>query len=115
MQRAGGGRTGVQKRRQASWAHRQDRVRCKISSELGDVRRLGAALTFHDIKFYLLSFFERTVTVAVDRGIMDEHVVAAIHTNEAVPLFAVKPLHSSLHCLSPPTVVQAYLLISVHL
>jgi hypothetical protein len=75
---------------------------CQPALQARHVRRLRTALALDDIELNLLAFFEGAITFAVNGGIVDEYVVAAFDTDEAVPFLSVEPLHSSLHLQSPP-------------
>src|SRR5690242_344274 len=72
------------------WAHGAEGL------ERGDVLRLRALRTLRDVEGNRLVLFERTETVRVDRGVVDEDVRAATFLgDEAKALFGVEPLHGS--------------------
>ena len=70
--------------------------------ESGDLLSLGALGALADLELDLLVLLEGTEAVALDLGVVDEDVVAAIvRSDEAVALFGVEPLDNSLcHVLS---------------
>jgi hypothetical protein len=60
---------------------------------------LPAFGAFDNVELYALAFLERTETVALDCGVMDEYVVSAAAADEAESFCVVKPLYGSLfHC-----------------
>jgi hypothetical protein len=68
---------------------------------VGGVKSLGARL---DLELHLLTLGERLEALHADRGEVDEHVLAPLLLDEAVPLGVIEPLHfPSGHCLLPPT------------
>src|SRR5262245_27022375 len=60
---------------------------------LADVAGLQALRTAGDIELDLLALGQRPETVAGDRRIMNEHVLATLLGNESEPLRLVEPLH----------------------
>jgi hypothetical protein len=55
--------------------------------QLHDVRSLRAALSFHDVEFDTLAFFQGTETLTQNRRVVNEHVVPAFNLDETVALF----------------------------
>src|SRR5664279_133757 len=81
-------------------------LRCVVlsgTSDGADVLCLRALLALRGVELHSLVVVEALVTVAADRGEVDEDVVAAaIGCDEAEALFAVEPLHGALgHAVSP--------------
>jgi len=58
-----------------------------------DVHRVEAFCTRLDLELDFLTFDERLEPIHHDRREMDEHILAAILLNEAVPLRVIEPLH----------------------
>jgi hypothetical protein len=71
----------------------------------GDVGRLRAFRSLNDFEFDWVSFLQRAIAIASDRGIMYENVWAIIAPDEAVSFGIVKPFHGSLHFACPPDTV----------
>jgi hypothetical protein len=67
----------------------------------GHVRRLGSFRALHDLKFYRISFLQRPVAIADDRGVVYEDIGAVFSPYESVSLRIIEPLNSSLHFVSP--------------
>jgi hypothetical protein len=67
----------------------------------GYVRRLGSFRALHDLKFYRISFLERPISIADDRGVMYENIGPIFTPYESVTLRIIKPLNGSLHFVSP--------------
>jgi hypothetical protein len=61
-------------------------------SDSADVLRLFALTTGGNVELDALTLFERTVSVALDRGEVNEDVVAALTRDEAETLVGVEPL-----------------------
>jgi hypothetical protein len=61
----------------------------------GYVRRLGSFRALHDLKFYRISFLERPVTIADDRGIMYENIGPIFTPYESVTFRIIEPLNCS--------------------
>ena len=57
-----------------------------------DSIRLGTFLPFDDIELDLIAFFERLVSVQLNRRVMDEYVRSVFTPDESVALGVVKPL-----------------------
>jgi hypothetical protein len=55
----------------------------------------------HDLKFDRISFLQRPVSIADDRRIVYEDVGAIFSPDESVSFGIIKPLHCSLHFVSP--------------
>jgi hypothetical protein len=64
--------------------------------EGGDVRRLQAFGTLGDFEFNRLAFVQRFVTLRLNRGEVDENVLAVLALDESKSLAGVKPLYCSL-------------------
>ena len=71
-----------------------------VRLEAGHVLRLQALRALADFKFNGLSFVERFVSIHLNRGEMDENILAGLALDESVALAGVEPLHCSLflHC-----------------
>jgi hypothetical protein len=52
-------------------------------------------------KFDGITFLQRAVTIADDRGIVDEHIGTVFTANESVSFRIIEPLHCTLHFVSP--------------
>jgi len=61
-----------------------------------DVRRLESFGTFEEFELHNFAFIERAITIFLDHGEMDEHVLACGALDETVSLGSVKPLHCTL-------------------
>jgi len=61
-----------------------------------DVRRLEPFGTFEQFELHNFAFIERAVSVLLDYGEMDKHVLASGALDESVSLGSVKPLHCTL-------------------
>src|SRR4029077_6334427 len=61
-----------------------------------DVRRLKALRAFEQIELYSFTFVQCAISVFLDRGKMDEDVLASGALDKSVALRSVKPLDSSL-------------------
>ena len=61
-----------------------------------DVLRLQTFRPLLDFELDLLSFIQRLVTVALNRGKMDEYILARLALNEPKAFRCVKPLHYTL-------------------
>jgi hypothetical protein len=72
-----------------------------LGNWFGDVRRLGSFRALHDLKLYRISFLERPVAIADDRGIMYEDIGPIITPYESVTFGIIEPLNCSLHFVSP--------------
>lgn len=71
-----------------------------VASDFGDVLGLGALGSRLYFEFYCVPFGQRTETVALDAGVMDEDVLSTILLNEAEALLIVEPLdHATRHML----------------
>ena len=64
--------------------------------EGGDARRLEALGTPGDLKFDGLPFVQRFVSIRLNRGEMDENVLAGLALDESKAFAGIKPLHGSL-------------------
>ena len=53
---------------------------------------LGTFLALDDVKLDLIAFFERFISVQLDRRIMDEYIRPVVASDESVALGVVKPL-----------------------
>src|SRR5436190_15495300 len=71
-------------------------------SDLGDVLGRRALLALHDVELYPVAFGQRLEAVALDRGVMDEAVLAAaVRGDETEALRIIEPLDDALgthHC-----------------
>lgn len=63
--------------------------------EADDSVRLRAFLAFHDVELDLIAFFERFVSVQLDRRIVNEYIRPVVTSDESVALGVVKPLNLS--------------------
>src|SRR5688572_12773432 len=59
--------------------------------------RLFALFAIGDFKFHALTFFERTITTALNFGIVDEEVRTTFLGDEAVTLVTVEPFNCTLY------------------
>jgi hypothetical protein len=64
--------------------------------EAGDVRRLQALRPTGHFEFNRLAFVQRFIALRLDRGEMDEDVLAGLALDESESLAGVEPLHCSL-------------------
>src|SRR6185437_13854298 len=55
-----------------------------------------------ELEFHRLTFCESLESVHLNRGKMDEHILALLLFNETVTLGVIEPLHLSLRHHSPP-------------
>jgi hypothetical protein len=62
---------------------------------------LGSFRALHDLEFYRISFLERPVTIADDRGVMYENIGPVFPPYESVTFRIIEPLNCSLHFVSP--------------
>src|SRR5437867_304392 len=70
--------------------------------DLADVRGLQALRPTGDVELHALTLCQGLEPFALDRGEMDEHVLATFLGDEAKTLRLVEPLHSSTcHCTAP--------------
>src|SRR3974390_696718 len=95
----GSGACGNTTRGQANY----DRVlRC-----FGDVCCLRSLLTLNDLELDGVAFLEALVAGGGDGTIVNEHIGAAIASDESVSLCIVKPLHRSLQSFHVRPLSQA--------
>src|SRR6185369_7880467 len=81
---------------------------CPALSDHVDLFGLRTFLTLGDLELDAGAVLQRLVTLHVDGGEVDEHVLAAVDCDEAVALLAVEPLDSALcHCALPHSAVPA--------
>jgi hypothetical protein len=64
--------------------------------ESGDVRSLQTLRPAGDFEFNRLSFVQRPIPLRLDRGEMDENVLAGLALDEPISFAGVEPLHYSL-------------------
>jgi hypothetical protein len=64
--------------------------------ESGDVRGLQALRPTGDFEFNRLSFVQRLISLRLNRGEMDENVLAGLTLDESIAFAGVEPLHYSL-------------------
>ncbi len=62
---------------------------------------MGSFRALHDLEFYRISFLERPVTIADDRGVMYENIGPIFTPYESVTFRIIEPLNCSLHFVSP--------------
>src|SRR5690348_17505661 len=83
----------------------------RATSELRDhdnLVGLRASVALRDLELDALSLFEGAVTIRLDRGEMDENVLATVDGDEAVSLVRVKPLDGALsHSKQLPKLARA--------
>lgn|SRR6476661_9664171 len=72
----------------------QECVRSRL--ETSNVRRLEAFGAFQQIELYGFTFIQRAISVLLDCGEMDKHVLASGALDKSITLCSVKPLYSSL-------------------
>ncbi len=77
-----------------------------------DLVGLRTLLTLGDLELDPLAFFERLVSVHLDRAVVDEYVTTAIDGDEAIALFAAEPLDRAL-CHNYPRLLDPRLTRSV--
>jgi hypothetical protein len=65
-------------------------------SDANNVRCLEAFWAFEQIELHGFAFIERAVSILLNRGEMDEHVLTSGALDKTITLCSVKPLHSSL-------------------
>lgn len=71
-------------------------MQSRTISDRGDLLGLGTLGTLGDLELHALRLVERTVAVALDGGVVDEHVGAAtILGDEAEALLSVEPLNGA--------------------
>src|SRR6185312_11247908 len=58
-----------------------------------DPVRLGTFLTVYDVELDFVAFFERFISVQLNRRVVDEYVRSVITPDESVALGVVEPLH----------------------
>jgi hypothetical protein len=61
-----------------------------------DVRGLRTLRALYDVKFHILTFLERFEPIALESGIMDEHVLSGFQSNETKALTIVEPFDGAL-------------------
>ena len=64
--------------------------------EGGDVRSLETLGASGDLEFNRLTFVQRFISLRLNRGEMDENVLARLALDESKSLAGIKPLHCSL-------------------
>src|SRR5438445_3283031 len=100
-----------ERRRRLAWVQKNNRPQttappCEARAGLSewraerlhsdDVRRVKPLLAGFHLELDDLSFRQRLEAVHLDRREVDEHVLAALLLNEAVPFGVIEPLHLSL-------------------
>src|SRR3954469_18238259 len=61
-----------------------------------DAVGLGTLRTLDDLELHPLVLVEGPIALGLDRRVVDEHVLAVVHGDEAVALLVVEPLHGAL-------------------
>lgn len=61
-----------------------------------DVCCLQALGTFRDLEFHRLSFVERFVSISLNRGEVDKHVLTGLTLDESETFSRIEPLNCSL-------------------
>jgi hypothetical protein len=81
-----------------------------LGSEFDDFGSLEPLVRFTGLILYLVAFFERFETLAVDAGKVDENILpSAFLRDETKALFVVKPLDDTLfHTLLLPSIRQFF-------
>lgn len=69
-----------------------------VTLQLDNVSGLRSAVALRNVEFYGLAFVQRLEAVALDCGVMNEHVFAVLNLDEAVAFLCVKPLNCSFQC-----------------
>jgi hypothetical protein len=64
--------------------------------EGGDVRGLQALGSLGHFEFNRLAFVQRFVSLRLNRGEMDENILAGLPLDKSKPLACIKPLYCSL-------------------
>ena len=75
----------------------------------GDVAGLGSFGSLFNIELDLLAFLQVAITIALNSGEMDEHILAAFALDEAETLITVKPLNRtnySVRHFLPPLAIE---------
>lgn len=67
-----------------------------VSGNFRDVGRLQAFRTLGDLKFNPLALLQGAKTLAVDRGVVHEHILAIVLGDKAVPFLTIEPFHCTL-------------------
>jgi hypothetical protein len=75
-------------------ARRVGNLRSRL--ETSNVRRLEALGAFQQIELYGFTFIQRAISVLLNCGEMDKHVLASGALDKSITLCSVKPLYSSL-------------------
>ena len=78
-------------------------------SEAKNAISLRAFLALNDVELDLIAFFERFVSVQLNRRVMDEYIWPVFASDESVALGVVKPLDLTFvlsHRLLPSLVVR---------
>jgi len=76
---------------------------CEVELEGLDVRGLEALRSLGYFEFNSLAIVQRLIAISLNRGEMDENVLAALALDEAEALAGIEPLHCSLfftHCVT---------------
>lgn len=63
--------------------------------QLNYVRSLRSTVALRNLEFDRLAFIQRLEAFALNRGEMNEYVVAVLYLNEAVAFLCVKPFNCS--------------------
>ena len=64
----------------------------RLASDGADVLRLFTLASGRDVELDALALFEGAISVTLNRGEVDEHVVTTLTGDESEALFAVEPL-----------------------
>src|SRR5438445_2812119 len=70
--------------------------RSEVRLLFADVLGLQSLRPLRNLELHAVAFGERAEPVHLDGGVVDEHVLAALLRDEAVPLAVVEPLHGTL-------------------
>src|SRR5438105_9788774 len=65
---------------------------CRLLPDDSDVLRLWALLPLGDLELYDLTLLQIPKPLTRDPGVMDEHILAFLWSDETIPLLAVEPL-----------------------
>jgi hypothetical protein len=72
---------------------------------IGGLRPLGA---LHDIEFDVFSLFQGFEPFPLKRGVMHEHILSAIQTDESKTLTIIEPLHRSFRLHRNPPFLNGH-------
>lgn len=68
-----------------------------IVLQLYYIGRLRTAISFDNVKFYGLAFFQCAESICLNGREMDKHIISAFPFDKSKTFFCVKPFYSALH------------------